>query len=136
MKRRKFLAFFVGAAASSLIEVSGQQSTQPVVGFLVTGTPASHGGWVTARVQRLSELGWRDGHTVRIEYRWAGGDQQKLTEFAAEFAQRKVNVIVTSANGTMAAKQATSSIPIVFAAFGDPVALGLMTSLARPGGNT
>ena len=135
MKRRKFLAFFVGAAASSLIEVSGQQSTQPVVGFLVTGTPASHGGWVTARVQRLSELGWRDGHTVRIEYRWAGGDQQKLTEFAAEFAQRKVNVIVTSANGTMAAKQATSSIPIVFAAFGDPVALGLMTSLARPGGN-
>lgn len=83
----------------------------------------------------MSELGWSEGRNITIEHRWAVGDNQRMTEFAAEFVQRKVDVIVSSANGVRIARQATSSIPIVFAAFGDPVAAGLAVSLARPGGN-
>ena len=83
----------------------------------------------------MSELGWTEGRNIAIEYRWAAGDNQHMTEFAAEFVQRKVDVIVSSANGVNVARQATSSIPIVFAAYNDPVAAGLTESLARPGGN-
>jgi len=114
----------------------GQQSAKPpVVGFLVAGTPASHGAWVAAFTQRLSELGWTDGRNIKIEYRWATGDIRQTTNFATEFVQQKVDVIVTSAFGVVAAKQATSTIPIVSAAFGDAVANGIVASLARPGGN-
>jgi putative ABC transport system substrate-binding protein len=114
----------------------GQQSAKPpVVGFLVAGTQASHGAWVAAFAQRLSELGWTDGRNIKIEYRWAAGDRQQTTKFAAEFIQQKVDVIVTSAFGVLAAKEATSSIPIVSAAYGDVVASGIVESLARPGGN-
>jgi len=88
-----------------------------------------------AFVKRLSKLGWVDGRNVKIEYRWAAGDVRQITEFAAEFVQHKVDIIVTSAYGVVAAKQATSSIPIVFAAYGDAVANGIVESLARPGGN-
>jgi ABC-type uncharacterized transport system substrate-binding protein len=101
----------------------------------VAGTQASHGAWVTAFVERLSKLGWIDGRNVKIEYRWAGGDVRQITEFADELVQRKVDVIVTSAYGVVAARQATSSIPIVFAGYGDAVANGIVESLARPGGN-
>jgi putative ABC transport system substrate-binding protein len=136
MRRRKFLTLLVGASAVRPIGVSAQQSARPpVVGFLVAGTQTSHGAWIAAFGQRLFELGWMDGRTVKIEYRWAAGDTRKMMEFADEFAQRKVDVIVTSAYGVVAAKQATSTIPIVFAAFGDPVRPGLVASLARPGGN-
>jgi putative tryptophan/tyrosine transport system substrate-binding protein len=114
----------------------GQQSAKPpIIGFLVAGTPASHGAWVAAFTQRLSELGWTDGRNVKIEYRWAAGDIRQTTDFAAEFVQQKVDLIVTSASGVVAAKQATSTIPIVFAAYGDAVANGIVGSLARPGGN-
>jgi len=114
----------------------GQQSAKPpIVGFLVAGTPASHGAWVGAFTQRLSELGWTDGRNIRIEYRWAAGDLRQTTKFVAEFVQQKVDVIVTSAFGVQAAAEATSTIPIVSAAFGDLVAKGLAKSLARPGGN-
>jgi putative tryptophan/tyrosine transport system substrate-binding protein len=114
----------------------GQQPAKlPMVGFLVAGTRASHGAWVEAFAQRLSELGWTDGRNVKIEYRWAAGDVRQTTQFAAEFVQRRVDVIVTSAYGVVAAKQATSTIPIVSAAFGDAVANGIVKSLARPGGN-
>jgi putative tryptophan/tyrosine transport system substrate-binding protein len=114
----------------------GQQSAKlPIIGFLVAGTPASHGAWVAAFTQRLSELGWTDGRNVKIEYRWAAGDIRQTTDFAAEFVQQKVDLIVTSASGVVAAKQATSIIPIVFAAYGDAVANGIVGSLARPGGN-
>jgi putative ABC transport system substrate-binding protein len=136
MRRRKFLTLLVGASAVRPIGVSAQQSARPpVVGFLVAGTQTSHGAWIAAFGQRLVELGWMDGRTVKIEYRWAAGDTRKMMEFADEFAQRKVDVIVTSAYGVVAAKQATSTLPIVFAAFGDPVRRGLVASLARPGGN-
>ena len=87
-------------------------------------------------VQRLRELGWAEGRTIAIEYRWAEGHDERLVEIAAEFVRRKVDVIVTSATAAIvAAKQATSVIPIVFAAAGDPVETGLVASLARPGGN-
>lgn len=101
----------------------------------MAGSQASHGAWVTTFAQRLSELGWADGRNVRIEYKWAAGDVQKTEEFAGDFVRQKVDVIVTSAYGVVAAKQATSTIPIVFAAYGDAVANGFAASLSRPGGN-
>lgn len=114
----------------------GQQSAKPpIIGFLVAGTQASHGAWVAAFTQRLSELGWTDGRNIKIEYRWAAGDRQQTTKFATEFVQQKVDVIVTSAFGVLTAKEATSTIPIVSAAYGDAVASGIVKSLARPGGN-
>ena len=123
-------------AAYSPSAAYGQRSARPpIVGFLVAGTQASHGAWITAFTQRLSELGWTDGRNIKIEYRWAAGDIRQTREFVAEFVQQKVDVIVTSAFGVQAATEATSTIPIVSAAFGDVVAKGLAKSLARPGGN-
>ncbi|QPF93746.1 ABC transporter substrate-binding protein [Bradyrhizobium commune] len=126
----------MGAAAAGPIKVGAQQSArQPVIGFLVAGTEASHGAWVAAFARRLSELGWTDGRNVTIAYKWAAGDVQRMAEFAAEFVRQKVNVIVTSAYGVVAARQATLTIPIVFASYGDAVANGFAASLSRPGGN-
>jgi putative ABC transport system substrate-binding protein len=108
----------------------------PSVGYLGSATPATQGQWAAAFVQRLRELGWIEGRTIAVEYRWAEGRDQRAAEIAAEFVQRKVDVIVTSGTSmVLAAKQATSVIPIVFTATGDPVSTGLITSLARPGGN-
>jgi putative ABC transport system substrate-binding protein len=136
MRRREFLLAVGGFTVASTSGVLSQQLAKPpVVGFLVAGTQTSHGVWVAAFAERLSQLGWTEGRNVNIEYHWAAGDVRKMDEVAAELAQRKVDVIVTSAYGTVAAKQATSTIPIVFAAYGDPVASGLVESLARPGGN-
>jgi putative ABC transport system substrate-binding protein len=136
MWRRKFMLLFGGFAVASTSGAYGQQSAkQPVIGFLVAGTQASHGVWVAAFAQQLSELGWTAGRNIKIEYRWAAGDIRQMTEFATEFVQKKVDVIVTSAYGVVAAKQATSTIPIVFAAYGDAVSNGIVGSLARPGGN-
>src|SRR5262245_35404266 len=135
--RRKFLATLGGAAAAWPLAARAQQAAKlPTIGFLVAGTPSSHGQWVAAFVQRLRELGWIEGRTITIEYRWAEGRSERFAEIAAEFVRRKVDVIVTSATeAVVAAKQATSVIPIVIAAAGDPVGTGLVASLARPGGN-
>ena len=134
--RRKFLATLGGAAAAWPFVAQAQQPAKPTIGFLVAGTPLSHGQWVAAFVQRLRELGWIEGRTIAIEYRWGEGRNERFAEIADEFARRKVDVIVTSATAAVvAAKQATSVIPIVFAAAGDPVGTGLVASLARPGGN-
>jgi putative ABC transport system substrate-binding protein len=134
--RRKFLATLGGAAAWPLAARAQQAAKLPTIGFLVAGTPSSHGQWVAAFVQRLRELGWIEGRTITIEYRWAEGRSERFAEIAAEFVRRKVDVIVTSATeAVVAAKQATSVIPIVIAAAGDPVGTGLVASLARPGGN-
>ncbi len=135
--RRKFLATLSGAAAAWPLAARAQQAGKlPTIGFLVSGTPSSHGQWVAAFVRRLHELGWIEGRTVTIEYRWAEGRTERFDEIAAEFVRRKVDVIVTSATAAIvAAKQATSVIPIVFAAAGDPVGTGLVASLARPSGN-
>ena len=88
-----------------------------------------------AFLQGLRELGWVEGRNVIVEYRWAGGTDERYSEIAAEFVRLKVDVIVTYGTASAAAKQATSIIPIVFAAHGDPVGTGLVASLARPGGN-
>ena len=140
MRRRQFISLLGGAATSPIawpLAARAQQATKvPAIGILGSGTPATQGHWYAAFVQRLRELGWIDGRTVAIEYRWAEGRDERAAEIAAEFVQRKVDVIVTSATaGAVAAKQATSIVPIVFAAAGDPVGTGLVASLARPGGN-
>jgi putative ABC transport system substrate-binding protein len=137
IRRRQFITLVGGAAAAWPLAARAQQAGKlPTIGFLVPGTPSSHGQWFAASVRRLHELGWIEGRTVAIEYRWAEGRTERFDEIAAEFVRRKVDVIVTSATASVvAAMQATSVIPIVFAAAGDPVGTGLVASLARPGGN-
>jgi ABC-type uncharacterized transport system substrate-binding protein len=137
MKRRQFITLLGGAAVAWPLAARAQQPGKlPTIGFLGTGTSSSQGQWVAAFVQRLRELGWIEGQTVAIEYRWAEGRTERAAEIAAEFVRHKVDVIVTTATaGVVAAKQATLVIPIVFAAAGDPVATGLVANLARPGGN-
>jgi putative ABC transport system substrate-binding protein len=136
MRRREFITLLGGAAAWPVAARAQQAGKLPTIGFLVPGAPSSHGQWFAASVRRLHELGWIEGRTVAIEYRWAEGRTERFDEIAAEFVRRKVDVIVASATAAIvAAKQATSVIPIVFAAAGDPVGTGLVASLARPGGN-
>jgi putative ABC transport system substrate-binding protein len=136
LRRREFITLLGGAAAWPLA-VSAQQSAKlPTIGFLGAATSSSYGQWVAAFVQRLRELGWIEGRTVSIEVRWAEERTERLAEIAAEFVQLKVDVIVThSAVPVLAAKQATSVIPIVFAVAADPLGTGLVASLAHPGGN-
>ena len=138
MKRREFITLLGGGAATAwpLAARAQQTAKPPTVGVLGPGTPSSYGQWVATFVRRLHELGWIEGRTVTIEYRWAEGRTERAADIAAEFVQRRVDVIVTSGTGiVLAAKQATSVIPIVFAAAGDPVGTGVIASLARPGGN-
>src|SRR5215471_975200 len=137
MKRREFITLISGAATAWPLAARAQQSAKlPTIGYLGSGTPATQSQWVAAFVQRMRELGLIEGRTIAVEYRWTEGRTERAAEIAAEFVQRKVDVIVTSGTGmVLAAKQATSVIPIVFAATGDPVGTGLVTSLARPGGN-
>jgi putative tryptophan/tyrosine transport system substrate-binding protein len=136
MKRREFLGVVGSAALSPMVARAQQPAKLPTIGVLGPNTPSLDNRRIGAFVQRLRELGWIEGRNVAIEYRWAEGRTERLAEFAAEFVRLKVDVIVTSATPpVVAAKQATSVIPIVFAAVGDPVGTGLVTSLARPGGN-
>jgi ABC-type uncharacterized transport system substrate-binding protein len=136
VRRREFITLFGGAAAAWPLAAHAQQSGKlPTIGFLGAATPLSWGEWTAAFVQRLRELGWIDGRTVTIEYRWAEGRSDRYTEIAAEFVRLKVDVIVTVGSAVVAAKQVTSVIPIVFAVAVDPLGGGLVSSLARPGGN-
>jgi putative ABC transport system substrate-binding protein len=136
MRRRKFITLLGGAAAWPIAAKAQQPQKLPTIGFLGPNTPSLDSRRVGAFVRRLREHGWTESRNVAIEYRWAEGRTERLAEFAAEFVRLKVDVIVTSATPpSMAAKQATSVIPIVFAAVGDPVGTGLVASLARPGGN-
>jgi putative ABC transport system substrate-binding protein len=138
MRRREFITL-AGAAAAWPHAARAQQAQQPgkvpTIGFLGTTTASAWDRWVTAFVQRLRELHWIESRNIAIEYRWAEGRNERFTEIATEFAQLKVDVIVTSGGAVLAAKQATETIPIVFAVANDPVGSGLVTSLARPGGN-
>ena len=137
MRRREFIAFVSGTAVAWPLTARAQKSGKvPTVGFLGATTPSVWSAFVAAFLQWLRELGWIDGSTVAIEYRWAQGRDELYAEFAAEFVRLKVDVIVTAGtNATIALKKATSEIPIVFAAVGDPVGTGLIASLAHPGGN-
>jgi putative ABC transport system substrate-binding protein len=131
------VALLGGAAVAWPLTARAQQARKvPTVGFLGQSTPLGESERAAAFAQRLRELGWVEGRTIAIEYRWAAGRNERLAEIAAEFVQLKMDVIV--AGGTppvLAAMQATSIIPIVFASAGDPVGTGLVASLARPGGN-
>jgi putative tryptophan/tyrosine transport system substrate-binding protein len=135
IRRREFIVALGGSAAWALAAHAGQSRKLPTIGVMGSATPLSWRHWVAAFVQRLGELGWSEGRTVTIEYRWAEGQTERFPEIAAEFAQMNVDVIVTAANGVLPAKRATSSIPIVFVIANDPVGTGLVESLARPGGN-
>jgi len=137
LKRRDVITLLGGAAAAWPLATRAQQAGKlPTIGFLDGATPSIESQRVAAFVQRLRELAWVDGRNVAIESRWAEGRPERVSEIAAEFVRIRVDVIVTVGTSlALAAKQATSAIPIVFAGAGDPVGTGLVASLARPGGN-
>jgi putative tryptophan/tyrosine transport system substrate-binding protein len=135
MRRRDFITFVGGVAAIWPLSTRAQlPSKLPTIGFL--GASASgFAPWVSAFTARLGELGWIEGRTIAIEYRWSEGRPERYAEIAAEFVRRNVDVIVTVGSAVPIVKQATSTIPIVFAVGIDPVGSGLVASLAKPGGN-
>jgi putative ABC transport system substrate-binding protein len=136
MRRRAFITLLGAAAAAWPLVARAQQATKlPTIGYLGTATLATESQRMAAFVQRLRQLGWIEGRTVVIESRWAQGRTERYAEIAAEFVRLKVDVIVTVGGAVAAAKQATATIPIVFAAAGDPVGSGMVASLAQPGGN-
>jgi putative ABC transport system substrate-binding protein len=135
MTRRQLIALLGGAAVWPLAARAQQPGRLPTIGFLGGATASAWTNWSAAFVQRLRELGWSEGRTVSIEYRWAEGRHERAAEIAAEFVRLKVDVIITSGGVLSAVKQATSTIPIVFAVANDPVGAGFVSSLARPGGN-
>jgi putative ABC transport system substrate-binding protein len=136
VKRRDFLGVLGGAAAWPLAVRAQAPGKMPTVGVLGSGTVSSQGPWVAAFVQRMQELGWIEGRTITIDYRWAEGRAERFAEIAAEFVHSKVDVIfAVGTEATLAAKRATAVIPIVFPVAGDPVGSGMVASLARPGGN-
>jgi putative ABC transport system substrate-binding protein len=134
--RRKFLATLGGAAAAWPLAARAQQPGMPVIGFLGQSTRSAASEWVAAFDKRLRELGWIEGRTVVIDYRWGEGNSERAAQLAKEFVRLKVDIIVTSGTPqVIAAKRATSVVPIVFATAGDPVGTGVVASLAHPGGN-
>jgi ABC-type uncharacterized transport system substrate-binding protein len=135
--RREFIRLLGGAAAAWPLAARAQQRAKlPTIGYLGATTASAQGKSIAAFLQRLRELGWAEGHNVGIEYRWAEGRTERAPEIATELVRQKVDIIVTSGAGpVIAAKRATSAIPIVFAVASDPVGTGLVESLARPGGN-
>jgi len=136
MRRREFITLVGGVAAALPLAARAQPAKLPTVGFLGPLSMATQSEWTAAFVQRMREHGWIERRTILIEYRWAEGLSQRIAEITAEFVRLKVDVIVTAGTEpVIALKQATSVIPIVFAAAGDPVGTGLVASLARPGGN-
>jgi len=136
VRRREFITLLGGAAAWPVAARAQQSSTMRRIGFLGPLSEQTQLQWTTAFLKGLRDHGWIEGTTISIDYRWAEGRSDRLAELAAELVQRNVGVIVTSGTEqTLAVKQATASIPIVFAAAGDPVGTGLVGSLARPGGN-
>jgi ABC-type uncharacterized transport system substrate-binding protein len=137
LKRRDFVIVLGASAASWPLATRAQQSPKRLtIGFLGPHSSLIDAPLVDAFVQRLRELGWIETRNIAIEYRWAGGRVEHLAEFAAEFVRLKVDVVVTAGTPpALAAKRATSDIPIVFAAVSDPVGVGLVASLSHPGGN-
>jgi putative tryptophan/tyrosine transport system substrate-binding protein len=135
MRRREFITL-LGAATTCPLTARAQQPRKlPTIGFLGAGTSSVWNQWTVAFVQRLHELGWVEGHTVTIEYRWAEGRPERYSEIASEFVRLKVDVIATVGSAVPATMQVTTTIPIVFAIAVDPIGTGPVASLAKPGGN-
>jgi len=135
MRRRDFIAAFAASTAAWPLAADAQQAGKlPTIGVLGVDV-AGWGPWTAAFVARLRELGWIEGRTIAIEYRWDEGRSSRDAEIAAEFVRLKVDVILANGTGAAALKPVTASIPIVFPLAPDPVGGGLVASLARPGGN-
>ena len=136
IRRREFIMLSGSVACWPLAARAQQPGKLRTIGFLGVASASVWGQWVAAFVQRLRELGWIEGRTVAIEYRWADGRIERFAEIAAEFARLKVDIIVTAGpQAVSAAKQVMPVTPIVFAITGDAVGTGIVASLARPGGN-
>ena len=137
MRRREFIALLGGAVGCWLQAEPAQPAGKlPTIGYLGGTSPTAESEWLAAFTRRLQELGWTEGHTVVIEHRFSGGDRGRAREIASEFVKLGVDLILTGGTeNVIAARRATSTIPIVFAVAGDPVGTGLVASLSRPGGN-
>jgi putative ABC transport system substrate-binding protein len=136
LRRREFITLLGGAAVWASAARGQLPAKLPIIGFLGAASPSVGGQWFAAFVQKLRDLGWVEGRNIAIEARWAEGRGDRAAQIAAEFVRLNVDLIVTwSTESALAAKRATSAIPIVFALSTDPVGSGLVASLARPGGN-